>query len=144
MVKRFLKKFYAHARGLVPWGRQEEAVSVSGLVGEESVFKESIVQECERSLEKFRKRLPTVRAIHVRIKSSGSGGSGKKLFELKGTLFLENGELFVGVSGKDLYEALARMLYELGEEVKRANSFNQEKRVPRGFSQKKKFWGFRR
>jgi ribosome-associated translation inhibitor RaiA len=144
VVKRFLKKFYAKARGLVPWKREQERVSVSGLVGEESVFKESLAAECEKALEKFQKRVPTVRAISVHVKSSGAGGGGgKKLFELKGTLHLDNGELFVGVTGRDLYEALTRMLYELGEEVKRAHSFRQEKRAPRDVSQKKKFWVFR-
>jgi ribosome-associated translation inhibitor RaiA len=143
MVKRLLKKFYAKARGLVPWAREQERVTVSGLVGEESVFKESIIQECEKALAKFQKRLPTARAVSVHVKSSGSGGSGKRLFELKGTLRLDNGELFVGVTGKDLYDALARMLFELGEEVKRAHSFKQDKRAPRDVSQKKKFWMFR-
>jgi ribosome-associated translation inhibitor RaiA len=112
-------------------------------VGEESVFKESIIEECAKSLAKFEKRLPTVRSISVHVKSSGSGGAGKRLFELKGTLRLDNGELFVGVTGRDLYEALTRMLYELGEEVKRAQSFKQDKRAPREVSQKKKFWFFR-
>ena len=143
MVKRFLKKFYAKARGLVPWAHEPERVSVSGLIGEESVFKESILEECEKALAKFEKRMPTARAISVHIKSSGSGGSGKKLFELKGTLHLDNGELFVGVTGKDLYEALTRMLYELGEEVKRAHSFRQDKHATRYVAQKKKFWAFR-
>ena len=143
MVKRFLKKFYAKARGLVPWVREPERVSVSGLIGEESVFKESILEECEKALAKFEKRMPTARAISVHIKSSGSGGSGRKLFELKGTLHLDNGELFVGVTGKDLYEALTRMLYELGEEVKRAHSFRQDKYAMRDVDQKKKFWAFR-
>ena len=143
MVKRLLKKFYAKAKGIVPWAREQERVTVSGLVGEESVFKESITQECEKTLEKFQKRMPTVRSISVHVKSSGAAGAGKKLFELKGTLRLDNGELFVGVSGKDLYEALTRMLYELGEEVKRAQSFRQEKNATREVAQKKKFWVFR-
>lgn len=143
MVKRLLKKFYAKAKGLVPWKREAERVTVSGLVGEESVFRQSIVEECEKSLAKFQKRLPTVRSISVHVKSSGAAGSGKKLFELKGMLRLDNGELFVGVTGKDLYEALMRMLYELGEEVKRAHSFRQDKKAPRGITQKKKFWIFR-
>lgn len=144
MVKRLLKKFYAKAKGIVPWVNEPERVTVSGLVGEESVFKQSIVEECEKSLSKFEKRLPMVRSLSVHVKSSGSGSEGgRKLFELKGTLHLDNGELFVGVTGKELYEALNRMLYELGEEVKRANSFKQEKRNPREVSQKKKFWIFR-
>ncbi len=143
MVKRFLKKFYAKAKLIVPWAREQERVTVSGFVGEESVFKQSIVEECEKTLAKFQKRMPTVRSISVHVKSSGSGGSGKKLFELKGTLRLDNGELFVGVTGRDLYDALNRMLFELGEEVKRAHSFRQDKRVTREVTQKKKFWVFR-
>ncbi len=143
LVKRFLKKFYAKAKSVVPWVREQERVTVSGLVGEESIFKESILEECGKSLDKFQKHLPTVRSISVHVKSSGAAGAGKRLFELKGTLRLDNGELFVGVTGKDLYEALTRLLYELGEEVKRAQSFRQDKRVPRGVTQKKKFWVFR-
>jgi ribosome-associated translation inhibitor RaiA len=143
LVKRFLKKFYSKARVLVPWGREQDRVTVSGLVGEDSVFKESIIEECEKSLAKFQKRLPTVRSISVHVKSSGSAGAGKRLFELKGTLHLDNGELFVGVTRKDLYDALTRVLYELGEEVNRAHSFRQDKDAPRGVTQKKKFWGFR-
>ncbi|MEM0475567.1 MAG: hypothetical protein QW343_02110 [Candidatus Norongarragalinales archaeon] len=127
----------------MPWTRERQRVTVSGLVGEDAVFKQSIIEECEKALEKFQKRLPTARSLSVYVKPSGVGGTGKKLFELKGTLRLENGELFVGVTGHDLFEALTRMLFELGEEVNRAHSFKQDKRAPSIVSQKKKFWVFR-
>ncbi len=142
MVERFLKKFYKKARELLSWPRERWYVQVSGLQDEEKPFKQSVESECLRFMQKWEKLLPTIKGMSVNVKrAKPKRGGGKSLFELRLTLHLDNGELFAKRTDKEnLYSALENTLKDLEDEVRRAQSFKQEKRIPKRFKRKAFLW----
>lgn len=118
------------------WTRGRSRVQVSGLK-EGSAFKQSIAEECERALARYEKKLGEVQiAVHVRANPRG----GRKLFELQGTLFLPRRQFFSKASDADVFTALAHLIEGFDEEVQRAQSFKQEKYVPRRLKKKARLW----
>jgi len=97
-------------------------VTVSGLRPEEKVFKESINEECLRALAKIRKRLPDAR-LSIYVKSSAQGN--ERRFEIMGSMSLLGGDLHASASDRELYSALARVLYEFQEEARRVKGFEK-------------------
>ncbi len=85
-------------------------ITISGLKAGEQVFKESILEECRSALRKIRKRVEASE-LKVHVKSS-KRGKGRR-FEVKATVVLVRGRLHASASGRELYSALTRVLYEL-------------------------------
>ncbi|MFA4946744.1 MAG: hypothetical protein WC607_04395 [Candidatus Micrarchaeia archaeon] len=120
MLKRIAAKVHGLKHKLRGSILRAPRVLVSGLQPDEKFFKESIEEECERSLDKIHKMLPDARlGLHVKSSLQGKG----KRFEVKGSLYLPGGDLHSSASDRELYGALTRVLYELQEEARRLDSY---------------------
>jgi len=128
VVRQHFHRFWHKAKNLFSdlGFRKAEEVIVSGLQDEETVFRESILEEGRKTLGKLRHILKEVYSINIHVKS-GIKGKGR-LFELQGTLHLPNGDFHATAQGKDLYAALTRVLYEFEENARRLKSFHDDKR----------------
>jgi ribosome-associated translation inhibitor RaiA len=112
MVLRRIKRKARALRGKVfsKLGYVPANITISGLKAGEQVFKESILEECRSALRKIRKRVEASE-LKVHVKSS-KRGKGRR-FEVKATVVLVRGKLHASASGRELYSALTRVLYEL-------------------------------
>ncbi len=125
-MKRLLKKILHKTKSFVTGFRQPQPVVISGLMNEEKLFQESMVEECAKRLAKYQKHLPAVQRIALHVKSNQHGGG--KLFQIRGTLYLDGTELYAGATDRELYAALMRVLYQFQQEVDGMQSFKKEKK----------------
>ncbi len=103
-----------------------EDVEISGLGPKDKMFKESLREECEKYLEKMRRELP-IESFKLHVKST-MHGEGKQLFELSGTLLLEdNREIHSKVANKDSFYALKFLASDLHSQVMRTKSKKDNK-----------------
>ncbi|MFA6049063.1 MAG: hypothetical protein WC792_03915 [Candidatus Micrarchaeia archaeon] len=103
-----------------------EDVEISGLGPRDRMFKESLQAEAEAALEKMRRELP-IESFKLHVKST-MHGEGKQLFELAGTLLLEdNRELHSKTANKDPLYAFKFLVRDLESEVRRNKSKKDDK-----------------
>ncbi|PIT85916.1 hypothetical protein COU36_00625 [Candidatus Micrarchaeota archaeon CG10_big_fil_rev_8_21_14_0_10_59_7] len=127
MFKRIVQKAKRVSAGIVGVFRKRPEIQVAGLREGDTAFKESIEEECRKTLGKIRKMLAEAEGIEIYVKATGEGK--QRLYELKGTLFTDRGELHASAEGRELYGALTRVLYEFENEARRAKSWKNDKRL---------------
>ena len=127
MFKRIVQKVRRVSDSIVGVFRKRPEIQVAGLREGDTAFKESIEEECRRTLGKIRKMLAEAKGIEIYVKATGEGK--QRLYELRGTMFTEKGDLHASAEGRELYGALTRVLYEFENEARRAKSWKNDKRL---------------
>ncbi|MFH0834909.1 MAG: hypothetical protein V1881_01045 [Candidatus Micrarchaeota archaeon] len=127
MFKRIVQKARRVSAGIVGVFRKRPEIQVAGLREGDTAFKESIEEECRKTLEKIRKMLTEAEGIEIYVKATGEGK--QRHYDVKGTLFTDRGEIHASAEGRDLYTSLTRVLYEFENEARRAKSWKNDKRL---------------
>ncbi|VVB68083.1 Uncharacterised protein [Candidatus Norongarragalina meridionalis] len=127
MFKRIVQKARHVSNRIVGVFRQRPEIQVAGLREGDTALKESIEEECRKTLGKIRKMFNEADGIEIYVKATGEGK--QRLYELKGTLFTGRGEMHASAEGRELYGALTRVLYEFENEARRAKSWKNDKRL---------------
>jgi hypothetical protein len=104
----------------VPENNLPVQVLLTGFVGAQSVFAESVTQDARAILAKIG-REAGVRSLEIRLKS-GVHGKGM-LYEIKAAARLDRGTLYAGATARELHLALHRTFHELMEQAAKLSSF---------------------
>lgn len=122
MISRLKEAYQKHFHLKAP-----EDVVISGLGPYDKVFKDSLQEESELALEKFRHDQP-VETFHLHVKST-MHGEGKQLFELSGTLTMEDRhEIHAKTSNKDLLYAFKFLVRDLQAQAKRKMQYDKDQK----------------
>lgn len=92
--------------------KEPQDVVLSGFDAYDKMFRQSVLEQAQGALGKFRRELP-VKSFHIHVKGK-THAKGKQLYELKGTLLLEdNTAIHAESSNKEIFYAMKFLLKEL-------------------------------
>lgn len=121
MLRSVLHKARQHARNAwtgITGKHEAPEIIVSGLKPEEKMMKESIEEECRKTLQRIRREIPA-RGLLLHFKSSDKI---KRTYEIHGVLKLEEKDLHAKATEREVYDALKNLLDDLTKQARRERS----------------------